>query len=95
MRIRVSRSGGIMGLTRRGAVDTDAREDASTWHELVAAVEAPDTAAARQVPDAFVWTIEVDEQRTVVSDTHLTGPLRSLAERTLHEGEPPTTGPPV
>lgn len=92
MRIEVSRSGGVAGMTRRGVVDTDASDDTAGWEALVAAaqpVAAPPAAsppAASPVRDGFTWTVVVGEQRAQLGDTQLAGPLRDLAERTLREG---------
>jgi hypothetical protein len=84
VRIAVSRSGGVAGMVRRAELDTDACEDADTW--LVLAERArplPPQPPPDRVRDAFVWTIEVGDEHTVVPDGHLTGPLRDLAERAL------------
>ena len=90
MRIEVSRSGGFAGLVRRAELDTDGREDAEDWLSLAERARpllaAPAPSRAR---DAFVWTIQVDDDRAVVPDGSLTGPLRDLAERALAQGWPP------
>lgn len=90
MRITVSRSGGFAGMTRRAQVDVDAAPDASWWHATVAVVTplpAP-AAAASPVRDGFTWTIQVGEERAVLPDSAVRGPLREIAERTLAEGGP-------
>ncbi|SDQ13058.1 protealysin inhibitor emfourin [Quadrisphaera sp. DSM 44207] len=90
MRIAVSRSGGVAGLVRRAEVDTDAREDADAWLSLAdRAVPLPEPPDGGPVRDAFVWTIELGDQRAVLPDRSLTGPLRTLAERALAEGRRP------
>ncbi len=92
MRIAVSRSGGIAGLTRRGVLDVDARGDADAWlplAELAAAGPPPDGGGGR-ARDTYVWTIEVDGARAVVPDAALPEDLRALAQRTLDEGSPLT-----
>lgn len=88
MRIEVSRSGGVAGMTRRGVVDTDATDDTAGWEALVAAAQfvAAPPPAASPVRDGFTWTVVVGEQRAQLGDTQLAGPLRDLAERTLREG---------
>ena len=88
MRIEVSRSGGIAGMTRRGVVDTDATDDVAGWNALVAAAlpVGDDEADPVQVRDGFTWTVVVGEERAQLGDTQLAGPLRDLAERTLREG---------
>ncbi len=89
MRITVSRSGGFAGLVRRAEVDTEGREDAGDWLALATrAVPLLPVAPPGRVRDAFVWTIELGDQRAVLPDRSLTGPLRDLAERTLAEGAP-------
>lgn len=96
MRITVSRSGGFAGLTRRAQVDVDAAPDAAWWHETAAgAVPLPAPAdttgiAPSPVRDAFTWTIQVGEERAVLPDSAVRGPLREIAERTLAEGGPPS-----
>ena len=90
MRIAVSRSGGFAGLVRRAELDTDGRADADAWLGLAErAGPLPPAPAPGRARDAFVWTIEVDDQRAVVPDSSLTGALRDLAERALAEGWPP------
>lgn len=91
MLIEVSRSGGVAGMTRRGVVDTDAREDADVWVALAVRSQPVPTPApaAEPVRDGFTWSIRLDAEHTVLGDGALTGPLRELAERTLREGRPP------
>ena len=90
MRIAVSRSGGFAGLVRRAEVDTDAVPDAAAWIALAerAAPLPAAPAAPGRARDAFTWTIELGDQRAVLPDRWVTGPLRDLAERTLAEGSP-------
>ena len=91
MRIEVSRSGGFAGLVRRAELVTDGREDADDWLSLAEAARPllPAAPAPSRTRDAFVWTIQVDDERAVVPDGSLTGPLRDLAERALALGWPP------
>ena len=91
MLIEVSRSGGVAGMTRRGVVDTDGRDDAEVWVALASAAQPVPTPSfeSAAVRDGFTWSIRVDAQHTVLGDGALTGPLRELAERTLREGRAP------
>ena len=92
MRITVSRSGGFAGMTRRAQVDVDAAPDAAWWRATAAgAVPMPSGSGAPASPvrDGFTWTIEVGEERAVLPDSAVRGPLREIAERTLAEGGPP------
>ncbi|GGG22763.1 hypothetical protein GCM10007304_40710 [Rhodococcoides trifolii] len=92
MDIVVVRSGGVAGMTRRGAVNLEQLgERAPEWHSLVQEslpildrlAEEP---APHRVPDGFVWQIGVGDRSCEMADSYLTGPLRELAERTLREG---------
>ncbi len=90
MRIAVSRSGGVAGLVRRAEVDTDGLDDPAPWLSLAdRAVPLPEPPAPGRARDAFTWTIELGDQRAVLPDRAVTGPLRDLAERTLAQGGPP------
>ena len=93
MRITVSRSGGFAGMTRRAQVDVDAALDPAWWRATAAgAMPLPDPeggAGPGAVRDGFTWTIEVGEERAVLPDSAVHGPLREIAERTLAEGGPP------
>lgn len=91
MDIVVVRSGGVAGMTRRGAVDTTTLGDAaSEWEHLVQRALPQITDLPTQVDqrtrDAFSWTLEIGEHRCETPDSALVGPLRELAERTLREG---------
>ena len=92
--IEVSRSGGVAGMTRRGVVDTDGRDDADAWVARASAAHPGPTAAPNPagVRDGFTWSIRMDAEHTVLGDGALTGPLRELAERTLREGRGPRPG---
>ncbi|GAB2913934.1 hypothetical protein GCM10027047_09860 [Rhodococcus aerolatus] len=100
MRIEVSRSGGVAGMTRRGVVETEAAADPAGWQELVRAALPPDPPppADPAVRDGFTWSISIvtthvesaapDTTHVELGDTQLAGPLRTLAERALREGAP-------
>lgn len=88
LRIEVSRTGGVAGMSKRGVVETDAPE----WQSMVEAAQPyiADQQATESVEsnvrDTFVWKVSVGEHSCRVGDSALTGPLRDLAERTLREG---------
>jgi hypothetical protein len=91
MDIVVVRSGGVAGMTRRGSVNLDQLgERAPEWQSLVQEslpiLDRLADSPADRVPDGFVWQIGVGDRSCEMSDSHLTGPLRELAERTLREG---------
>ncbi|MFJ2025066.1 protealysin inhibitor emfourin [Streptomyces sp. NPDC087897] len=87
MRIQVSRTGGFAGIARRGELDTEGREDASTWRSLAeqalsSARNTPPTGA----PDGFRYEITVDGTTVYCADPDLTGAQRTLISRVLEEG---------
>ncbi|MDJ0394136.1 hypothetical protein QMK17_12435 [Rhodococcus sp. G-MC3] len=97
MHIEVVRTGGVAGMTRRARVDTDAIADESLvqeWRQLaeqaremlVNHVETPTPGTQR---DVFEWTVSVDDATCRMADSAVTGPLRTLAQRTLREGLEP------
>ncbi|WP_334170847.1 protealysin inhibitor emfourin [Sinomonas sp.] len=95
MRVSVSRSGGVAGITRSAAVEFAMRGDRSPsdndWAALYRAARTQTGELAGDggpglARDAFQWTVRLGRQRVEVPDRGLTGPLRELAERVLAEG---------
>ncbi|WP_133412018.1 protealysin inhibitor emfourin [Vallicoccus soli] len=85
----MSRSGGFAGLVRRGVLDVDPGSDGGAWQPLAElAAAGPAEPADPALRDAYVWTIEVGDARTVVPDAALDERTRQLAQRTLDEGAP-------
>ena len=100
MHIEVIRTGGVAGLTRRARIDTDSIVDESSvqeWHALAEQAremltqhtEQMNAPTAGPTRDAFEWTVSVDDATCHMADTAVTGPLRTLAQRTLREGPRP------
>lgn len=90
MQVKVSRSGGVAGLVRRGVVELDdTGPGAERWVELMAAAGQPGSGQAAAAPgrvrDGFTWTIEAAGRRAVIPDRHLEGPLREIAQQALRE----------
>ena len=85
--VRVARSGGVAGLTRRWQVLAPPR-DPARWLALVAqcpweaAAAAADTAA--NGADRFTWTIEAEldggTRRAVVGEEQARGPWRTMID---------------
>jgi hypothetical protein len=102
MKIEVTRSGGVAGIPRRGAVEfvmrgtreaSDAewaalyRQARSEREQLTLGEGADDGAGPpSRVRDAFQWTFRFGRERVEVPDSYLSGALRELAERVLAEG---------
>ncbi|MFF5185240.1 protealysin inhibitor emfourin [Streptomyces sp. NPDC000345] len=89
MRIRMIRSGGLLGMPRRADVDTSARPDGAALerlaHEVLAGTGEPPPGPG--VPDAYRYTLTVDDQPPVeFADPGLTDAQLRLVERVLGEG---------
>lgn len=97
MFIEVVRSGGVAGMIRRARVDIDSLDDAAAvreWHHLVAEAKPLldshlDSPPPNDERDAFVWTVSVGDTTCQLGDSSVSGPLRTLAQRTLREGRTP------
>ena len=103
MRIQVTRSGGVAGISRSGAVEFRLRAGTdgpdAEWAALyrAARVESErlesDTqpgaggAGGSRARDLFQWTLRLGSHRVEVPDSSLSGALRELAERVLAEGQ--------
>lgn len=89
MLIRVVRSGGFAGISRRAEVDTGGQPDAASWHRLAETAlgdgERPDPRARLQA-DRFQYRIEVDGQILELGESQLSEAQRELVERVLASG---------
>lgn len=102
MRIQVTRSGGVAGISRTGAVEFQLRAEGSDaeWAALYRAARdeskrlesdggpaAGAGGAASRSRDLFQWTLRLGTHRVEVPDSYLSGALRELAEKVLAEGQ--------
>lgn len=98
MRVRVTRSGGIAGISRRG--DLECPEDSELWYLATTALreieESEGEAAAsssknetthqppaRHMRDAYQWHVVIDDQDFEFSDAELPQSMRTLAVEVL------------
>ncbi|MFJ6214646.1 protealysin inhibitor emfourin [Streptomyces sp. NPDC092296] len=87
MRIRVTRTGGLVGLTRRAELDTSARTDAPHVHALAREAMASGLRTPGfGVPDGFHYEITVDNRTVHCADPRLTESQRELVALVLREG---------
>jgi hypothetical protein len=90
MRIRLIRSGGLLGVPRRAGLETSGLPDGTALERLAREV----LADARDrpppgpgVPDAYHYTLTVDDETPVeFTDPGLTEAQLALVERVLGEG---------
>jgi len=88
MRIKVTRSGGMLGVERHAVLDTEGRPDAPHIHALAReAVGACTRTPASGVPDGFHYAITVDDRSAGhCADPQLTESQRSLIALVLSQG---------
>ncbi|OIJ92702.1 protealysin inhibitor emfourin [Streptomyces colonosanans] len=87
MRIRVTRSGGLAGLTRHAEVETGDRPETAELERLATeAVAAGHPEPPPGVPDGFHYEITVDDHTAHCADPHLTNAQRELIQHLLREG---------
>lgn len=95
--IRVARSGGIAGMTRRWSVQP-ADADAEPWMALVDRCPWDQPCPPGTGADRFVWRIEARIRRArheqVIPEEHLQGPWRDLVDavRSADSGASPDSG---
>ncbi|MEU5169100.1 protealysin inhibitor emfourin [Streptomyces mutomycini] len=91
MRIRLIRSGGMLGVPHRADVDTSSRSDGAELerlaHQLLAEPDNRPPAAGPGPPDAYHYTLTVDGRPPhEFTDPGLTEMELQLVERLLGEG---------
>ncbi|MBM7828915.1 protealysin inhibitor emfourin [Microbacterium aurum] len=83
--VTVSRSGGIAGMTRRWAVQSQSAEDAAQWRALVEACPWDECDSARPTgADRFAWSVRAtlpDASRHAdLTEDQASGPWRTLID---------------
>lgn len=86
MKISVTRSGGIAGITRRAEVDTEGRHDAEAWQSLVDGADLADRGRPAGRPDRFVYRVDVDDRTAHLSEADLDEPTRALIDSVFADG---------
>jgi hypothetical protein len=74
------------GSMRRWVIDTAGRSDADRWEELIARVPAVPP-PYRAAPGSAVYDIRVDDDKFLVGEHDLSGPLSDLVRAVLIEGD--------
>lgn len=74
------------GSIRRWVIDTTGRSDADRWEELIARVPAVPP-PYRAAPGSAVYEIRVDDDKFLVGEHDLSGPLSDLVRAVLVEGD--------
>jgi hypothetical protein len=87
VRITVSRSGGVTGVTRRWVVDTEG-PDSSDWLVLVDACPWEEHLDDPPQPDRYVYVILTDAHEARLPEQRIAGPWRELVDRVRSAGRP-------
>ncbi|GAB3140617.1 protealysin inhibitor emfourin [Marisediminicola antarctica] len=81
MKITVTRSGGIAGLTREWVVRVEEQGDPDSWIRLVEQLPWQPRHRSAVHPDRYVYRIGVSRRRITLPEQDLTGPWRLLVDR--------------
>lgn len=81
MKVSVTRSGGMAGLSRTWAVVTDEQPDREDWEELVRRLPWNERFSTPPQPDRFVYEIRISRRRVTLPEQSITGPWRELVDR--------------
>ncbi|MEV6954375.1 protealysin inhibitor emfourin [Streptomyces sp. NPDC051183] len=87
MRIRVTRSGGIAGLTLKAELETSGLPDAADLERLALEVVAGGRPGpVSGVPDGYHYTVTVDDRTVEFADPDISDAQEDLVERVLRDG---------
>jgi hypothetical protein len=93
MKVTVTRSGGIAGLTRRWEVVVDDQPDPQTWLVLIDRLPWSEAVPVAPQPDRYVYRIRCEPREAVLAEQQLTGPWQELVDRVRHaQPEAPSAG---
>lgn len=81
MKISVTRTGGIAGLSRTWTITVDDQPDKDDWMSLIANLPWNDRQRATPQPDRYVYLIRCSRRRIALPEQRLQGPWRELVER--------------
>jgi hypothetical protein len=82
-RVAVRRTGGFAGLAAAGAVELDDDPRSDEVRSLLDRIDLASVRPGDPRPDMFVYDVDVDGQRAVVPEQHLTDDLRRLVDLVL------------
>ena len=81
MKISVSRSGGLAGLTRTWSVVVDEQPDRDEWMSLVSSLPWGSRPREHPQPDRYVYVIRASRRRITLPEQRVEGPWRELVDR--------------
>ena len=87
MKVSVTRSGGIAGLSRTWAITVDDQPDRDEWMSLIASLPWQNRERTAPQPDRYVYLIRCSRRRISLPEQKLEGPWRELVERVRDRSE--------
>ncbi|WP_213814086.1 protealysin inhibitor emfourin [Glaciihabitans sp. dw_435] len=93
MKITVTRTGGIAGLSRTWVVTVDDGSDRDSWDELYRSVPWDERPRTPPQPDRYVYRIQWSHRRAVVPEQSLTGAWLEIVNRVREASAPPHQPP--
>ena len=95
MRIAVRRTGGFAGITTRWSVDVGPPELAEVWMPLIESCPWDDVPGSENQPDRFMYSIRAGEREATLPESGVTGPWRTLVDRTRDAARENSQGEPA
>jgi hypothetical protein len=88
MKVSVTRTGGIAGLTRTWSVAVDSGQpDSSEWTDLLGRLPWNSRPRGPQQPDRFVYVIRASRRSVTLPEQQVTGAWRELVDRVREADE--------
>ena len=81
MKISVSRTGGLAGLTRTWTVLVDDQPDQDEWMSLLSSLPWGSRHRELPQPDRYIYVIRYSRHRITLPEQRLEGPWRELVDR--------------
>jgi len=81
VKISVSRSGGLAGLTRTWNVIVDDQPDREEWMSLVSSLPWSSRPRVLPQPDRYIYVIRCSRRRITLPEQKVEGPWRELVNR--------------
>ena len=81
MKVSVTRSGGIAGLSHTWAIAIDEQPDREAWQELLDRLPWDERSPSAPQPDRYIYEIRISRRRVTLPEQSVTGPWRELVDR--------------
>ena len=89
MKVKVWRSGGLLGRRVEWDVVVDEQPDPEQWYVLISELPWDERHAVLRMPDRYVYEIHCEPHAAVIPEQELVGPWRELVDRVRAANEQP------